>query len=130
MYASLFSHDDTLLYLLEMKADINVKNSTGKTPLMLASLCGSEETVRLLLQVVTIHLSTRSNSSLKLSHPHISSSARSRHRRKGQRLPHSTHARNTGHSLSAGPATHRARSQRERTVSKHEANPLKQPITQ
>ena len=51
MYASLFSHDQTVLYLLEMKADVNVKNPNGKTPLMLAALCGSEDTLRLLIQV-------------------------------------------------------------------------------
>lgn len=51
MYASLFSHNETVLYLLEMKADVNLKNPSGKTSLMLASLCGSEETIRLLLMV-------------------------------------------------------------------------------
>lgn len=51
MYASLFSHNETVLYLLEMKADVNMKNPSGKTPLMLASLCGSEETIKLLLTV-------------------------------------------------------------------------------
>ncbi|KAK4008355.1 hypothetical protein OUZ56_013496 [Daphnia magna] len=49
MYASLFSHNETVLYLLEMKADVNLKNPNGKTPLMLAALCGSEETIKLLL---------------------------------------------------------------------------------
>ena len=51
MYASLFSHNETVLYLLEMKADVNLKNPSGNTPLMLASLCGSEETIKLLLKV-------------------------------------------------------------------------------
>lgn len=51
MYASLFSHSETVLYLLEMKADVNMKNPNGKTPLMLASVCGSEETIRILLMV-------------------------------------------------------------------------------
>lgn len=51
MYASLFSHNETVLYLLEMKADVNLKNPNGKTPLMLAALCGSEETIKLLLMV-------------------------------------------------------------------------------
>ena len=51
MYASLFSHNETVLYLLEMKADPNLKNPHGKTPLMLASVCGSEETIVLLLKV-------------------------------------------------------------------------------
>ena len=54
MYASLFSHTETLLYLMEMKADVDLKNPSGKTPLMLASLCGSEETLKLLLQVPTL----------------------------------------------------------------------------
>lgn len=49
MYASLFSHNETVLYLLEMKADVDLKNPHGKTPLMLASICGSEETIKLLL---------------------------------------------------------------------------------
>lgn len=52
MYASLFSHNETVLYLLEMKADVNLKNPNGKTPLMLAALCGSEETIKLLVTVV------------------------------------------------------------------------------
>lgn len=52
MYASLFSHNETVLYLLEMKANVNMKNPSGKTPLMLAALCGSEETIRLLLMVL------------------------------------------------------------------------------
>lgn len=51
MYASLFSHNETVLYLLEMKADVNLKNPHGKTSLMLASICGSEETIKLLLDV-------------------------------------------------------------------------------
>ena len=51
MYASLFSHNETVLYLLEMKADVNLANPNGKTPLMLAALCGSNETIRLLLMV-------------------------------------------------------------------------------
>lgn len=51
MYASLFSHNETVLYLLEMKADVNLKNPNGKTPLMLAALCGSEETLKLLIMV-------------------------------------------------------------------------------
>jgi len=52
MYASLFSHTETVLYLMQKKADLDLKNPSGKTPLMLASLCGSEETLKLLLQVV------------------------------------------------------------------------------
>lgn len=51
MYASLFSHNETVLYLLEMKANVNLKNPEGKTPLMLAALCGSEDTLKLLIQV-------------------------------------------------------------------------------
>jgi len=51
MYASLFCHNETVLYLLEMKADVNAKNPFGKTALMLAAACGSDETIRLLLQV-------------------------------------------------------------------------------
>jgi ankyrin repeat protein len=51
MYASLFSHNETVLYLLEMKANVNLRNPNGKTPLMLAALCGSEETIKLLLMV-------------------------------------------------------------------------------
>ena len=51
MYASRFSHNETVLYLLEMKADVNLANPNGKTPLMLAALCGSNETIRLLLMV-------------------------------------------------------------------------------
>ena len=52
MYASLFSHVETVLYLLEIKADVHMENPSGKTPLMLASLCGSEEILKLLLQVL------------------------------------------------------------------------------
>lgn len=66
MYASLFSHNETVLYLLEMKADVNAKNPNGKTPLMLASVCGSNETIQLLLQVLPIlfswlHLNVHQN---------------------------------------------------------------------
>ena len=46
MYASRFSHNETVLYLLEMNADVNLANPNGKTPPpMLAALCGSNKTI-------------------------------------------------------------------------------------
>lgn len=69
MYSSLFSHDETTLYLLEMKADVNQRNPNGKTPLMLAALCGSEDTIRLLLQV-KLGLKFMHSSSLSMLYSH------------------------------------------------------------
>lgn len=48
--AALWGHDDIVVRLIRLKADINSRNRAGMTPLHGAAMAGHESTVRILLQ--------------------------------------------------------------------------------
>ena len=51
MYASYMGHNSTVRILVGAGADPNKKNPHGYSPLILASLCGNENTMATLIQV-------------------------------------------------------------------------------
>ena len=51
MFASKYGHFQTVDYLLKMKANVNLKNHQGRTPLMLASISTNFKIIKLLIDV-------------------------------------------------------------------------------